>query len=225
MTATEAETTHTFLFADLAGFTALTEAHGNLSAADLVEEFAGAARMLLEQHRSREVKTIGDALLVAGSDAHQAVRLGLRLANDVGGCHGMPSVRVGMHTGLAVERGGDFIGAAVNIAARVSTVAGGSQVVLSEATRDAAGLMPDIALHALGMRSFKNVGAPLPIFEAVWRSQEAGRKQLPIDPVCRMAVDPGREAGRLTYAGTEYHFCSLECAGAFSVEPERHVVR
>jgi adenylate cyclase len=219
------EATHTFLFADLAGFTALTEAHGDVGAADLVAEFTTATRALLAEHHSREVKTIGDALMVAGSDARGTVRLGLRLAHGVGGHHGMPCVRVGMHTGSAVERDGDFIGAAVNVAARISALAGGDQVILSEETKRAAGDTPDVALHALGVHTFRNVGAPLALFVALWRSEETERGHLPIDPVCRMAVDPDREAGRLAYAGTEYHFCSLECAGAFAAEPQRYASR
>lgn len=218
----EAEASHTFLFADLAGFTALTEVHGDVGAADLVGEFVASARELLGAHQGREVKTIGDALMVACTDAPDAVRLGLRLVHDVGDCHGMPSVRVGMHTGPAVERDGDFIGAAVNIAARISSTAAGGQVVLSDVTREAAGSMDDVVLRTLGIRTFKNVREPIAIFEAVWQSEASGQEQLPIDPVCRMAVDPRNEVGRLTHAGTEFHFCSLKCAGAFSDDPDRY---
>ncbi|MGB6424110.1 MAG: adenylate/guanylate cyclase domain-containing protein [Solirubrobacterales bacterium] len=221
----EAEAPHTFLFADLAGFTALTEVHGDVDAAELVGDFVASARGLLGAHQSREVKTIGDALMVAGADAADAVRLGLRLAHEVGDCHGMPSVRVGMHTGSAVERDGDFIGAAVNIAARVSSIAAGGQVVLSDATKQASSSMDDVALHALGTRTFKNVSEPIAVFEAVWQSEASGREQLPIDPVCRMAVNPDHEVGRLTHSGIEFHFCSLKCAGAFSAEPDRYASR
>ena len=45
---------------------------------------------------------------------------------------------------------------------------------------------------------------------------------LPIDPVCRMAVDPWHGAGRLTHEGVEYCFCSLGCAGAFAQHPNRY---
>jgi YHS domain-containing protein len=45
---------------------------------------------------------------------------------------------------------------------------------------------------------------------------------LPIDPVCRMAVDPWHGAGRLTHEGVEYCFCSLGCAGAFAQHPTRY---
>lgn len=168
------------------------------------------------------MKTIGDALMLAVADAKAAVRLGLRLTYEIGDRHGMPSVRVGMHTGEAVERDGDFYGSAVNVAARISALAGGGQVLLSEATAANSGTIADVELHALGPRTFKNVSAPIQVYEAIWRSNRLNGDTLPIDPVCRMAVDPAREAGRLSHLGVEYHFCSLECAASFAAEPGRY---
>jgi class 3 adenylate cyclase len=86
----------TFLFADLSGFTALTEAHGDEQAADLVGGFCGAVRQLLAAHQAQEVKTIGDALMLRTGDAAAAIRLGLGIVHDVGAQHGFPLVRVGM---------------------------------------------------------------------------------------------------------------------------------
>jgi YHS domain-containing protein len=40
-----------------------------------------------------------------------------------------------------------------------------------------------------------------------------------------MAVEPGAESVRLTVAGTEFHFCSLECAQAFRSDPDRYTTR
>jgi YHS domain-containing protein len=45
---------------------------------------------------------------------------------------------------------------------------------------------------------------------------------MPIDPVCRMAVDPDHAAGRLTVEGVDYLFCSIECARKFAEAPERY---
>jgi hypothetical protein len=105
-------TTHTFLFADLAGFTAMTEAHGDEEAADLAGEFCRAVRALLADHRAEEVKTIGDAMMIRAEDPSQAVELGLRIVEEVGAQHGFPAVRVGINTGPAVERDGDWFGRA-----------------------------------------------------------------------------------------------------------------
>ena len=86
----------TFLFADLAGFSALTEAHGDEDAADLVGDFCNCVRELLGGYDAEEVKTIGDAIMLRCSDQAQAVELGVRIVEEVGGRPGFPVVRVGM---------------------------------------------------------------------------------------------------------------------------------
>jgi adenylate cyclase len=211
----------TFLFADLSGFTALTEAHGDEQAADLVDGFCVAVRRLLTEHQAHEVKTIGDALMLRSGDAAAAIRLGLCIVHDVGAQHGFPLVRVGMHTGPAVERGGDWFGATVNLAARVSAAASGGDALLTAATRTVAGDVQGVELRERGRWTFRNVTAPVQVYAAV---REAARSSagLPIDPVCRMAVDPWHSAGRLTHKGVEYCFCSLGCAGAFAQHPARY---
>jgi class 3 adenylate cyclase len=211
----------TFLFADLSGFTALTEAHGDEQAADLVGGFCVAVRQLLAAHQAQEVKTIGDALMLRTGDAVAAIRLGLCIVHDVGAAHGFPLVRVGMHTGSAVERDGDWFGTTVNLAARVSAAASGGEALLTAATRAAAGEVEGVEVRERGRRAFRNVGEPVQVFVAV-RQGEHSSSGLPIDPVCRMAVDPWHGVGRLTHQGVEYCFCSLRCAGAFAQHPSRY---
>ena len=58
----------TFLFADLAGFTALTEAHGDEQAADLVARFCEAVSEELPSFGADHIKTIGDALMLRVPD-------------------------------------------------------------------------------------------------------------------------------------------------------------
>jgi adenylate cyclase len=211
----------TFLFADLSGFTALTEAHGDEQAADLVDGFCVAVRQLLDEYRAQEVKTIGDALMLRSGDAAAAIRVGLCIVHDVGSQHGFPLVRVGMHTGPAVERAGDWFGTTVNLAARVSAAAAGGEALLTAATQAAAGGVEGVELRERGRRAFRNVAAPVQVYAAV-RQGTRSSSGLPVDPVCRMAVDPGHGAGRLSYEGVEYCFCSLGCAGAFAQHPSRY---
>src|SRR5689334_17458689 len=93
----------TFLFADIAGFTALTEAHGDEEAAELVGHFAARVRAELPPTGGREVKTIGDAVMLCIPDPGAAVNLGLRITRDLATGHGAPPVRVGLHHEPAVE--------------------------------------------------------------------------------------------------------------------------
>ena len=219
------EPSQTFLFADLAGFTALTEAMGDEDAADLAREFSDDVGGMLADHRAEEVKAIGDALMIRAEEASGAVRLGLRIVHEVGGRDFFPTVRVGMDTGPAVERDGDWFGATVNVAARVSGVAGGGEVLLTESTRLACGkLAGDFDFHERGRQALRNVEEPVLLYAAVRRGGPAG-SALPIDPVCRMAVDPDHAAGTITHEGTRYHFCSLECVQRFAAAPERFASR
>jgi len=212
------EPVQTFLFADLSGFTALTEAHGDDEAADLVGGFCVAVRRVLAEYQAREVKAIGDALMIRAGDAAAAIRLGLHIVHGVGAQHHFPLVRVGMHTGPAVERGGDWFGATVNLAARVSAAAAGGEALLTATTKAAAGDLEGVELRERGRWAFRNVSGPVQVFLAV-RQGARTSSGLPIDPVCRMAVDPWHSAGRLTHQGVEYCFCSLRCAGAFAEHP------
>lgn len=211
----------TFVFADIAGFTALTEAHGDEQAADLVSAFCDAISEKLPATGGVRVKTIGDAVMLAIPDPAEAVHLGLRMTNELMLGHGAPEVRVGLHFGPAVQRFGDYFGAAVNLAARVSAEAKGSEVLLTAVTAALAPAPEGVIYEPRGRRTLRNVRDPVELLAAI-RSDAAGER-LPCDPVCRMAVDPDRAAGRLMYDGTAYFFCTLTCAGEFARAPERYV--
>ena len=213
------DTAATFLFADIAGFTALTEAHGDEAAIELVAAFCDAVDSRLPQVAGEHVKTIGDAVMLRIPDAADAIRLGLWIAHDALREHGSPAVRVGLHHGPAIARDGDYFGASVNLAARVSSVAAGGEVLLTGQTAALAPDLEGVMFESRGRKSLRNVSEPVDLF-AVFRVGESP-ESLPVDPVCRMAVDPERAPGQLRYDGTAYFFCSLTCAGTFARNPER----
>jgi adenylate cyclase len=147
-----------FLFADIAGFTAFTELNGDAAAAELAWRLRlGVERQL--GHDAHVIKTLGDAVMVRVADPSEAVEAGLRIvacalaADD-------PPVRVGIHYGPAVECDGDFFGAAVNVAARVASLAGPGEVLLTDAVAREAHPR-GLALQSLGERTLRNVGDPV----------------------------------------------------------------
>lgn len=213
------DATSTFIFADLAGYTALTEAHGDEAAAAAAAAFCRAARKIAREYDAEEVKTIGDAILLRLADAGDAVHLGARLANDVGRRHETLGVRVGIHTGTAVRQDGDWFGSAVNVAARVADAARSGQVLLSDETRRAAGGAIGVdQVRGRGVRRLKNVREPMQLLELVPDGQLSGA-DMPVDPVCRMAIEKGRERASSSYRGRVVVFCSTECRDAFEHDP------
>ena len=152
---------HTFLFCDLVGFTALTAAEGDDRGAEVATELCERTRPLLPEHRAEHVKSIGDALMLRTDDAAHGMRLGLRIVEELAEVRGFPPVRVGMHTGPAVTRNGDWYGTTVNVAARLCAVAGGGQVLASEATVGAAGRLRGIEMGEPRLHWLKNVTDPV----------------------------------------------------------------
>lgn len=167
---------HTFLFTDLVGFTALTANQGDDRAAEVALDFYRRVRSLLPEHCAEEVKTIGDAVMVRCDEPGLAVKLGLRIVNELAEVTGFPPVRVGMHTGAAVTREGDWYGGTVNVAARLCAAAGGGEVLVSESTREAAGRVRHVALDERRLHWLKNVSQPV----AAWLAAE---RQCPMDRV------------------------------------------
>ena len=215
---------HTFLFADLAGYTAMTEAHGDEMAADAVAEFCRDVRELLPQFEAEQIKSIGDAVMVRVPDPGAAVMLAVRLVGEIGTRHGSLAVRVGAHTGPAVHRDGDWFGAAVNLAARVAAVAQRGEVVMTEATHSAAsGALSEYEIEARPGQTFKNVAEPVTLYALTLASQP-DVANLPIDPVCRMAVDPKESPVSRIRDGVEIWFCSPECAVVFDRHPDRYAI-
>jgi adenylate cyclase len=174
---------HTFLFTDLVGFTALTAARGDDSAADVALAFYRRVRALLPTHRGEEVKAIGDALMIRCEDAGLAIRLGLRIVSDLEEDPDCPPVRVGMHTGPAVEREGDWYGTTVNVAARLCAAAGGGEVLVSDATRDAAGSLRKVDLGEQRLHWLKNVTEPVAAHLA--QEHECGLGRLRVPPLMK----------------------------------------
>ena len=147
-------------------------------------------------------------------DPGEAVLFGLRITHELMRGHGAPAVRVGLHHGPAVERDGDFFGATVNLAARVSAVAGGGEVLLTGHTAALAPDLEGVLYEPRGRQELRNVSGR-------WSCSpqcERARTSDSTSPSIRSAGWPWTRpcAGRLMYDGTAYFFCSLTCAGAFA---------
>ena len=207
----------TFAFIDLAGFTALTEAQGDEDAADVAVRFAQLTQAALGPG-DRLVKTIGDAVLVTSETPESAVDLIESILVHAARDSRLPSLRAGLHHGEAVIRSGDIFGADVNLAARVAREAHAGEVLGTLDVADAA-TRAGIPVAPLGAVLLKNVRKSVELYSL---ALVVGAGDTPVDPVCRQPVDRRVAAGRLSYRGREYWFCSLTCAAAFAANPGWH---
>ena len=207
----------TFGFIDLAGFTALTESHGDEHAASLATRFAELTTASLAAG-DRLVKTLGDAVLVTSPDPGMAIDLVERIVAVAADEPGFPALRAGLHHGPAVRIDGDVFGAALNLAARVTSEAYAGEVLGTREIAEAARAR-GIPVVDLGGVALKNVGGLVELFSL---AIVVGASDAAVDPVCRMVVDRRGAVGRLRHKGVEYCFCSLMCAAAFASNPDWH---
>ena len=209
----------TFGFVDLAGFTALTEAHGDAEAVALLDRFESITVKALGPD-DRLVKTIGDAVMVVFPEPTAAITAVGRVFGALSEA-GLPIGRAGLHHGKAIERDGDYVGASVNLTARVAGQAHGGQLL---ATTEVAGAARRLGVTVvdLGCFELRNIAEPVELFQLEVCSAAAGNA---IDPVCRMQVARADAADRLRHRDHDYWFCSLRCAATFAADPERVIDR
>ena len=164
--------TVTFLFTEIEGSTQLWEQHPAAMRAAIPQHDA-ILKDAVEKHAGYVVKTTGVGLMAAFGVADNALRAALEsqqaLASATWGETGALRVRMGLHTGSAEEREGDYFGPALNRAARLMAVGHGGQVLLSmgtcELVRDH--LPPRVTLRDLGEHRLKDLARPEHIYQLV----------------------------------------------------------
>lgn len=146
-------------FADLAGFTRLTEEEGDLEAVSVVERFFEQVERTIPED-CRIIKTIGDEVMVVGSDPGALLEwaVGFQEQRDE-----RPLPRIGVHSGPAIFRDGDYYGREINRAARIVTRGAGGEIVVTGTLRDAAELRT-FRLTSIGSVRLKGFDQPEELF-------------------------------------------------------------
>ncbi|MCW2999942.1 MAG: adenylate/guanylate cyclase [Solirubrobacterales bacterium] len=131
-------------FADLAGYTRLTEEQGEEEAVGAVERFVEAVEHTLPED-ARVIKTIGDEVMVVGSDPAALVDWAVGFQELM---TERPLPRIGVHYGETMYRDGDYYGREVNLAARVAARSAGGEVVVTRPIVEVAG--PHLEFERIG---------------------------------------------------------------------------
>jgi predicted ATPase/class 3 adenylate cyclase len=169
--------TVTFLFTDIEGSTRLWEEHPDAMRVALARHDAILGKAVVT-HGGTVVKTTGDGVHavfpVADAGVAAAVDGQLALTRERWDATGPILVRMGLHTGAAELRDGDYYGSVLNRAARLMSVAHGGQVVVSQVTeqlvRDLLG--SDVEMIDLGEHRLRDLAEPLHVFQVTHRDLE-----------------------------------------------------
>lgn len=166
-----------FLFSDMRGFTAFAERYGNTAAAAKVSQFLEIARRAIARHEGAEIKTEGDAIHAVFPSASGAVMCGLEIVDAAAELNAKEPDRplrlgVGVHAGEAVETAEGYIGRAVNIAARLCSVAKPGEVLVSSTVKGITQASIAVGFIPRGRRRLKGIQDPIVVY-AVTRDMTA----------------------------------------------------
>ncbi len=162
----------TVCFADLVGFTSLSE---RLEAEEIGEmgRRLGELAAQVAEPPVRLVKMIGDAAMLVSQDTAPVLDAGLKLIEATGPDNDLPEIKVGAACGPALPRGGDWYGRPVNLASRITAIAKPASALVTSEVRDAAE-EESYDFSRAGRRQFKGIRGSVSIYRAR-RAGERGR--------------------------------------------------
>ncbi|KMO80191.1 adenylate/guanylate cyclase domain-containing protein [Mycolicibacterium chubuense] len=155
----------TIAFADLVGFTRLGEALPPEDLERLAQRLADMTREVAVAP-VRFIKTIGDEVMLVSPEPAPLLEAVLRLVDATDDDGDFPRLRVGVATGMAVSREGDWFGSPVNLAARVTGAARPGSVLVSESAREAIGDDERFTWSFAGARHLKGFKSDIKLFRA-----------------------------------------------------------
>jgi class 3 adenylate cyclase len=164
----------TFLFTDIVGSTKLAEALGNQAWERLLRWHDEMLRAEVARQGGRIVHSTGDGFFAAFDTAGQAIRSAIAiqraLTSHAETSGFAPPVRIGLHAADATQRGEDFSGLGVHVAARIAALASGGEILASAEALDEAGEVAAIDEREVEVRG---VSTPVRVASIIWTDQPA----------------------------------------------------
>jgi len=171
----------TFMIADVRGYTSYTAELGDEAAAVLASEFAEIVRKVVEERDGRLIELRGDEALVVFDSARQALRSAVELQNRVVAAELPRGVGVGLDAGEAVPVGEGYRGGALNLAARLCSLAAPGEVLATETVLQLARTVEGIAYGERRAERVKGFAKPVTAVEVLpsdRRTRRWDRKRL-----------------------------------------------
>jgi class 3 adenylate cyclase len=162
----EASATHrTFVFTDIVDSTKLLEALGPDKWKTLLDRHDTVLSEAIRQHQGEVIKHTGDGYFAAFDTAPAAVDAAVRIQRALD--DEVFAVRIGIHSGEALERGNDYTGRGVNVAARIGALAGASEILVSTESLD--GAQTPYSLSEARAAELKGFAEAVPIAAIAYR--------------------------------------------------------
>lgn len=145
-------------FADLVGFTALSQQLDSRALAEVVDRFESVAFGTVNSHGGRVVKMIGDEVMFTVDDPVAAAKCALDLAESYHDADDLSDVRVGVAYGTVIDREGDLFGPPVNLASRMTAIAYPGSVLVDDDLHELLEEHDEFTFRSMIPRRLKHIG-------------------------------------------------------------------
>ena len=171
------------LMTDLVGSTAIADRLGSVAAEELRTEHFELLRGALERTGGREVKNLGDGLMVVFDSAAQSLACAVAMQQALDARNRRAEerlgVRIGASLGDATAEDGDYFGEPVVESARLCAHAQGGQIVVNDLVHRVGGARDGHSFESLGGLELKGISEPVQAFELLWEPAPVGGISLP----------------------------------------------
>lgn len=156
------------LFTDIVGSTELIAEFGEDGAHERRSRHFSLLRRAIAAHDGREVKSLGDGVMVIFADPAAAARCATDMQRAVAGDRDRLGLRVGLHAGDLLREGNDYFGTTVIVARRLCENARSGETVVSGELRELVGEDGEFAFESLGRMALKGLSDPVDAFSLQW---------------------------------------------------------
>jgi class 3 adenylate cyclase len=198
------------LMADLSGYTALTETHGSVLAADLIDKYVSIAENSLVGDCKLHERT-GDEIMIVSSSPDSLLATAMKIGRHTSNEENFLMIHGGLHYGKVLNRGNSFFGSAINLTSRIAAKATAGSFWCSDEYVNALSDKSAFPLTPKGNHYFKNIHNEKEVFEIGIET----KKEFYIDPVCRMLIlEPATAICHPDKPGL--FFCCSDCLDIYS---------
>jgi class 3 adenylate cyclase/pSer/pThr/pTyr-binding forkhead associated (FHA) protein len=164
------------MFTDIKGSTAYFEKYGDVAGLVMVHQCNDMLSKIVDAHKGRVVKTIGDAIMAVFEDCAESVQASLEMQKALITFNAPKPeqdhvfIRIGLNYGSGIVKSNDVFGDVVNVASRVESVAQPEQIVISDSLNQQVAPLGRFKLSHIGRYALKGKEGDRDLFEVVWRT-------------------------------------------------------
>lgn len=207
------ETNVAIMMADLSGFTAMTEIHGDHSAISVIDKYLGIVKKSLVGS-SHLHERVGDQMIIISSTVVDLAYTATMLFEHAHNENNFLELHAGLHFGKIILKDDDYFGTTINTAARITSVAGSGKILCSADFKDQLPENHPFIWVGKGKHKFKNLLNPVELFEMSCCIENMTKKYV-IDPVCHMLIKSPETAKQFVHNEETLYFCSDNCLKKF----------